>query len=64
MPIGNSLTLCLRCIPWHVDLSSIPRGYFDLSIRDDLLSGGLKEFLYLEEKVEWAIAELPKISSR
>lgn len=38
-------------------------GYFDLSIRDALLAGALKEFPYLEEKIEWAIAEFPKISS-
>jgi len=39
------------------------QGYFDLSIRDALLAGALKEFPYLEGKVEWAMAELPKISS-
>jgi len=38
-------------------------GYFDLSTYDAFLAGKLKDFAYSEEKVEEAMAELPKISS-
>jgi hypothetical protein len=40
------------------------QGYFDLSIHDALLPRALKRLPYLEEKIEWAVAEFPKISYR
>lgn len=38
-------------------------GYFDLSTYDAFLAGKLKKLAYSEEKVEEAMAKLPKISS-
>jgi len=38
-------------------------GYFDLSTYDAFLAGKLKDFIYSEEEVERALAELPIISS-
>jgi hypothetical protein len=39
------------------------QGYFDLSTYSALLAGKLKDFAYSEEKIEGAMAELPKTSS-